>query len=143
MDKLKTVIYISLICLVAIIYKGEMVKLEINETRPKCEHSEQIPPEPLPYYEIEIITTAYSEYDSCHYEDCVMASGKPAYVGAIATNFLPLGTKVEIEGEIYIVEDRHSKRLEDRIDIFQGYGDKAYHDAVHYGKQIKRVKIYY
>src|SRR3990167_4818389 len=50
-----------------------------------------------PKQEVEMEVTAYSEYDSCHYEDCVMASGKPAYVGAIAC---PRGVKIGSEAHL-------------------------------------------
>ena len=92
---------------------------------------------------MEIITTAYSEFDSCHTgASCLMANGEKAHIGAVASNFLPLGTKLKIAGEIYTVKDRHSKQLEDRIDIFMGYGQDSYDKAINYGKQLKTIKIY-
>lgn len=85
--------------------------------------------------------TAYSELDSCHYENCAMASGKPAYVGAVACpRHIPLGTKLEIAGlGEFTCEDRYSKRLEERIDIFMGYGQESYDWAVSFGKQQREV----
>lgn len=83
--------------------------------------------------------TAYSEIDSCHY-NCLMASGKKAYVGAIACpRNWELGVKVLIEGEIYTCEDRYNKNLSDRIDIFQGYGLEAYQLAKEFG--VKKLVV--
>lgn len=43
--------------------------------------------------------TAYSELDSCHYPGCPMASGKKAYIGAVACpRHIKLGTTVIISG---------------------------------------------
>jgi 3D (Asp-Asp-Asp) domain-containing protein len=89
-----------------------------------------------------MITTAYSEYDSCHYDNCIMANGERAYVGAVACNCLPIGTEIEVAGVKYVVRDRHSKQLECRVDIFFGGGIDAYNKAIQYGKQIKTIKIY-
>lgn len=89
-----------------------------------------------------MITTAYSELDSCHYENCIMASGKRAYVGAVACpRDWKLGTKVLIEGVEYTCEDRYNRNLDDRIDIFMGYKQEAHEKAVQYGKQVKLVYI--
>lgn len=45
--------------------------------------------------------------------DGIMASGKKAYVGAVATNDrdIPLGTKVNIGGKTYVVEDHMNPRF--------------------------------
>ena len=71
-----------------------------------------------------------------------MASGKRAYVGAVACpRTWELGTKIEIDGIEYTCEDKYNKNLDDRIDIFQGYGAESYEKAVVYGKQIKTIVI--
>ena len=91
---------------------------------------------------ISMLITAYSEFDSCHYEDCKMASGKSAYVGAIACpRNWELGKQVIIDGKTYTCEDRYNLNLEDRIDIFMGYGEENYLKAVSYGKQIKEIYL--
>lgn len=73
------------------------------------------------------IVTQYSYEDSCHNVvegKCLMASGKPVYVGAVACpRNLKLGTEVQIEGETYRCEDRYAtwvdaKRGMPTIDIF-------------------------
>ncbi|MFA6169298.1 MAG: 3D domain-containing protein [Candidatus Margulisiibacteriota bacterium] len=62
------------------------------------------------------------------------AMGTKCREGVVASNFLPLGTKVMIKGfgnQIFVVEDRMHKRFSDRIDVwFRSYGD-----AVKYGKR--------
>lgn len=64
-----------------------------------------------------------------------MASGKEVYVGAVAYNNVPLGTKIEIDGNIYVVEDRC---LHDNvIDIYMNTIDKCYE----HGVQYKKVKV--
>jgi 3D (Asp-Asp-Asp) domain-containing protein len=45
---------------------------------------------------------------------CITAAGTRVRPGVVASNFLPIGTLLEINGEEYIVEDRMSPR-------FQGY----------------------
>jgi 3D (Asp-Asp-Asp) domain-containing protein len=88
--------------------------------------------------------SSYSEKDSCHYPTkggCLVASGKVAKVGMVATNLYPFGTRLMIDGEIYIVEDRISKRFNNRIDIFQGYGDEAYKNAKEFGIKHLDVKV--
>ena len=73
--------------------------------------------------------TAYCACSKCcgEYADGYFASGKKCYVGGVACNWLPFGTKVKIEGMgVYTVEDRGAKSL---------FGDKNNH--------IKHVDIYF
>ena len=89
--------------------------------------------------------SAYSEKDSCHYPTeggCLVASGKVAKVGMVATNLYPFGTRLLIDGEVYIVEDRIAKRYGNtRIDIFVGYGDEAHENAIKWGIKKLEVKV--
>lgn len=88
------------------------------------------------------LVTAYSEIDSCHYENCAMASGKRAYVGAIACpRDIELGTEVIIDNTTYICEDRTNKNLDGRYDIFIGYGQSSYDEAIVFGIKEKEVEI--
>ncbi len=43
---------------------------------------------------------------------CITASGTIARPGVVATNFLPLGTIIAIDGKKYIVEDRMNSRYD-------------------------------
>ncbi|MBI5700182.1 3D domain-containing protein [Candidatus Saganbacteria bacterium] len=57
----------------------------------------------------------------------ITASGTRCREGVIASNFLPMGAKVLIEGfgdRVFVVEDRMNKRYNRRIDIwFRDYSD--------------------
>lgn len=67
------------------------------------------------------------------------ASGTRCREGVIASNFLPIGTKVMIEGfkgTIFTVEDRMNKRYTKRIDIWF----RHYNDARQFG--IKKIKYH-
>jgi 3D (Asp-Asp-Asp) domain-containing protein len=95
------------------------------------------------YSTVTAVITAYSEYDSCHTgASCLMASGKKAYVGAIACpRNIRLGTRVIIDNNPYVCEDRVSLKYPERFDIFMGYGQDAYNKALSYGKQTKKVSL--
>jgi len=84
-------------------------------------------PAAVPARSFRAIVTQYSRADSCHTNRdgrCLMASGKPVHVGAIACpRFLPLGTQVAISGQHYTCEDRYLERLDGiraypTIDVF-------------------------
>ncbi len=87
----------------------------------------------------------YSELDSCHYPTkggCLTASGKIAKYGMVATNLYPFGTKIRIEGlGVFTVEDRISKRYNNRIDVWVGYGKEANVKAKQMGLQTKLVEV--
>jgi len=86
--------------------------------------------------------TAYSEYDSCHYPaegGCLTASGKIAKEGMAASNLYPFGTKLIIGGREFTVEDRISKRYNNRIDIFMGYGEDGSQKAKEWG--LKKLSV--
>lgn len=55
-----------------------------------------------------------SAYASSPYQTdatpCITAAGTPVRPGVVASNFLPIGTLLEIQGEEYIVEDRMNPR---------------------------------
>jgi 3D (Asp-Asp-Asp) domain-containing protein len=92
---------------------------------------------------IEAKVTAYSEYDSCHYKNCAMATTNRAYKGAIACpREYELYTKVRIEGKVYTCEDRTNKDLNGRWDIFMGYGQESYDRALTFGIKTLTVEIY-
>lgn len=85
-----------------------------------------------------VVATAYnslkSQTDSSPW---VTASGTRCRWGVVACNFLPIGTKLKIEGfgkKIFVVEDRMAKRFKHRLDVWF----PKYKDAVKFGK--KKVK---
>lgn len=64
-----------------------------------------------------------SAYASSPYQTdstpCITAAGTRVRQGIVASNFLPLGTILEINGERYIVEDRMNPRYQGRfVDIW-------------------------
>lgn len=71
-----------------------------------------------------------------------MASGKNAYVGAIACpRNIKLNTRVAIDGDLFICEDRTNIKYNGRYDIFMGYGEEAHKKAINYGIQKRVVQV--
>lgn len=54
-----------------------------------------------------------------------------------ASRSLAFGTRVEIQGHLYVVEDRLAKRFDSRVDVFMG----THKEAVMWGKKRISVKI--
>ena len=99
-----------------------------------------IKPSKTGYY----VISHYSEIDSCHYpieKGCLTASSKIAEVGMVASNLFLFGTKIEIDGLTYTVEDRTNTEYSHRIDIFTGYGQRAYEQAKELGIRNKLVIV--
>lgn len=67
----------------------------------------------------------------------VMANGQYPYVGAVASDDLPLGTRVLIQGNEYVVADRFGGGYTDMIDIFMDSHD----EAVAFGNQYLDVTV--
>lgn len=96
-------------------------------------------PEPV---KITVIATAYTprpeETDDTPW---LTAAGTKTREGIIAANWLPFGTKVKIDGEIYTVEDRMHRRFTNavpaRVDIVFLSLDKARK----FGKQKMEIEI--
>lgn len=69
----------------------------------------------------------------------ITASGKRVRDGIVATNLLPLGTKIKIPelygSKIFVVEDRMNRRMQEHVDIWFA----NYADAKNFGK--KRASI--
>lgn len=75
-----------------------------------------------------VLATAYNSLpNQTDSSPWITASGTRCREGVIASNFLPMGTKVKIAGfgnRIFRVEDRMNKRYKNRIDIwFRDYSD--------------------
>lgn len=55
-----------------------------------------------------------------------MANGQEVFIGAVANNCLPFGTKIDIGGEVYIVSDRMNSRYGcDHFDLYFEDRDEA------------------
>ena len=87
----------------------------------------------------EVIVTAYtSSEEECGKNDGITASGVLAREGiTIASDDIPLGTRVEINGHIYVVEDRFGGNYRDRIDIYM----ESVSRANVFGRREMLVKI--
>jgi hypothetical protein len=69
------------------------------------------------FCQIRAAVTGYTPKDSCHLSKsnpkCLMASGRSVYEGAVACpRSLKLGTYVEINGRVYVCEDRYATWLD-------------------------------
>lgn len=97
-------------------------------------------PEQPPYRVIFANVSAYtSDSDECGKNDGITASGVVARSHhTVAMDGVPFGTVVEIEGNLYVVEDRFGGGYTDRIDIFMD--TKA--EAFQWGRRRLDVKIY-
>lgn len=76
----------------------------------------------------------------CGKSDGITASGVKAVQGvtiAADTSVLPFGTKVEIDGKVYTVQDRGGAIKGNRIDI---YFD-SHEEALKFGRQTKTITI--
>ena len=78
----------------------------------------------------EVLVSAYSSTaDQTDDTPFIMASGKHVYNGAVAANFLPLGTKVRFPEQygdkIFTVEDRMNRRYSFKMDIWMETREKA------------------
>lgn len=68
-----------------------------------------------------------------------MANGKEVFVGAVANNYYPFGTRVLIKGKEYIVSDRMARKNSSKYkwDIY--FEDKA--ECLKFGRQYLIIKI--
>jgi 3D (Asp-Asp-Asp) domain-containing protein len=96
-----------------------------------------------PRHSIEIPITAYSsepwQTDSTPF---ITASNTHVRDGIVATNFLPIGTRVRIPelygDKIFIVEDRMNRRYTYHMDIWMSETP----DAINFGLQFATVEIF-
>jgi 3D (Asp-Asp-Asp) domain-containing protein len=100
---------------------------------------------PNPGTELTVHSSAYApspyQTDST---PCITASGTRVRDGVVATNFLPLGTVLEINGKRYIVEDRMNSRYSISSAQQAKYLDiwfASTSDALQFGRQKLKIKI--
>jgi len=68
----------------------------------------------------------------------ITASGTRTRDGIVACpRDIPFGTKVEIDGEQYVCEDRMNARYNNHFDIWMEHKE----DALEWGRQLLEVKI--
>lgn len=77
------------------------------------------------------------------YCDCSICCGKwsgtkKMKVGQIAASrSMPFGTRVRINGKVYIVNDRLAKRYDKRMDIYF----RTHKEALEWGKKVLKVEV--
>jgi len=91
---------------------------------------------------IAIDVTGYSSTpDQTDDTPFIMANGKHVRDGAVATNFLPFGTRVKIPAlfgdKIFVVEDRMNSRYYHRMDVW--FPTRA--EAIKFGKRSVEIEI--
>lgn len=66
-----------------------------------------------------------------------MANGEYPHVGAVAADDLPLGTKIRINGKVYVVKDRFGGGYTNRLDIYMD----SHQEAINFGRQYLEVEV--
>ena len=94
-----------------------------------------------PFYEVEMIVTAYDAGACCcgRYADGITASGKPA-VGLIcaAPPEYPFGTKFVVDGVVYVCEDRGGAIKGNKLDLLM----PDHNSALKFGRRKLKVKVW-
>ncbi|MBI4021896.1 MAG: 3D domain-containing protein [Candidatus Andersenbacteria bacterium] len=93
---------------------------------------------PAPGTTLAVTSTAYapSPYQTDR-TPCLTAAGTRVRPGTVAANWLPLGTLLNINGEVYIVEDRMHPRYQQSIDIFF----PSTSQALEFGRRLLTISI--
>lgn len=114
----------------------ELAVAEVEEIKyAEAEHKEIEKHLGESFYFVDVKCTAYSAGDGLT-PSTTMANGEEVYVGAVAYNDVPLGTKIEIDGAVYTVCDRVGS--DGVVDIYMNTVDECFD----FGVQYKTVKIY-
>lgn len=94
----------------------------ITDPVPEVIVEEKIPEPTQPektFKTVLMTVTAYTaSIEECGNNDGITASGKQVQEGMVASDDLPFGTKVIINGKQYVVEDRFGGNYRNRIDIY-------------------------
>lgn len=92
------------------------------------------------YREVVANVSAYTaSIEECGKDDGITASGTSAIEGrTIAMDDVPFGTKVEINGNVFVVEDRFGGEYRNRVDIYM----VSRLSANRFGRQQIPIKIY-
>lgn len=121
------------------------IPTEIKQAELKIvEQTTEIPTEPTTQKAKKTITMVVTAYCPCRKccgkTDGITASGVKAKQGvtvAADTRLFPFGTKLEIDGKIYIVQDRGGAIKGNYIDLFFN----THQQALNFGRQTKEVTI--
>lgn len=139
------------LCFIFVIFKEEKTELQDNEE--KIEKQVEGKMEIKKTYIGEFILTAYCGCEECCGEWAIDrpvdengkeivygASGQKLEQGisiAVDPSVIPYGTRVEIDGKIYIAQDCGGAIKENRIDVYHD----LHQDALNFGVQTKLVYI--
>jgi len=136
------------IALIILIYLG---KADYNNRYPKTSWQDKIREVNLVYTieakqptseateRLGVVYGYSSTVEECDNDPFTTASGQQVRDGIVANNFYPFGTKVEIAGKVYEVQDRMNKKYgRDVWDIW--FSDRQ--DAYDWGVRNLEVKIY-
>lgn len=95
---------------------------------------------PDPGTKFKVVATAYaSNVAQTDSSPCITASGTVVRKGVIATNFLPIGTKLRIGSEVFVVEDRMNSKYNGQKIIDIWYPSTS--EAIDFGKQNLEIEI--
>ena len=123
--------------MLAIVAAGSLYPSQAGVTKADVEPL----PAPQPAHEVRVMhVTAYSSSpDETDDTPFITASGTSVHDGVVATNELPMGTKIQIPAiygnKIFVVEDRMHVRMKNKVDIWMPSKEQA----LHFG--IKKTKI--
>lgn len=95
---------------------------------------------PKPGQVFSVTAVAYSSTPDQTYGDpCITAMGTRVREGVVATNFLPLGTRLLIEDKEFVVEDRMHSRYDGKyiIDIWHPTREQA----ILFGRKQLRIEV--
>ncbi|MEM5782711.1 MAG: hypothetical protein QXD43_06010, partial [Candidatus Aenigmatarchaeota archaeon] len=87
------------------------------------------------------VTGYSSSIDETDDEPYITASGVYVKEGIVATNFLPIGTKIKIPSlfgdKVFVVHDRMNKRYYYRVDVWFPTKEEAKNFGIHYNVKIE------
>ena len=127
--------------------QGIILALAISSTIGSLQYKEAPLQDPFPeperqYYTVTFETTAYCACSKCcGKSDGITASGARATQGRTiaAPSTYAFGTEIEINGNVYVVEDRGGAIKGNRIDIFFD----SHSEANNYGRRTVEGKVFY
>ncbi len=95
---------------------------------------------PKPGDKFNVTAVAYSSsVDQTDLSPCITAAGTVVRKGVVATNFLPLGTRLKIGEDIFVVEDRMNTKYNGKkiIDVWH----PSRREALAFGKKNLEIEV--
>ncbi|TSC71902.1 MAG: hypothetical protein G01um101438_849 [Parcubacteria group bacterium Gr01-1014_38] len=95
---------------------------------------------PPPGTKLRVVATAYSSApNQTDLTPCITAIGTRVRRGVIATNFLPIGTRLRIGSDVFVVEDRMNSRYNGKYIIDIWFPNRK--QALEFGKRPLEIEI--